>query len=285
MARDIKGLDADLVKAEEKIRDILLELGSVPTTQYPTVLFRLLKLENDSSKLTTDVAATNTAVAELKNKFKEYRWMVIGLVAGLQLFKVDIQAFKLDITLLKEWKRNDVAAGLKNSTQYMKATYDAGARAAVKDEFKKRYESATKRVHALYSKQARDALKAEKDREKDKAKEQAKAAELSSLRSHLDPVYLLKSKEQEIDIKIKDVLGEANRAHSRIDDLVNKLRAAGQAGTPKAAPSNNNQKNQKNQHSKNNRNNQNNQGNQATKKELAELKSSVTALSQALAGI
>ncbi|MGW2043787.1 hypothetical protein ACWCPF_01210 [Streptomyces sp. NPDC001858] len=286
MARNIKDLDADLVKAEDKIHNILVELGSVPT-QYPTVLFRVLKLEKDTSKLTTDVAATNTAVAELQNKFKQYRWLVIGLVAAFQVFKVDIQAFKLDITLLKEWKRNDAIAGLKNSATIMKATYSKEAKAAVKDEFNKRYESASKSLRAKFSKQARQALDAEIQKKKDDAKAQAKADNLASLRSQLDSAYLPQAK----DTEIQNALKGANDANAKIDKLVKHLKEAGDkikqnAATPQTAPP----VNAKGKHSKNNQNNQNqnnrnSQGNQATKKELAEIKRSVTALSEALAGV
>ncbi|MEU9264316.1 hypothetical protein AB0E04_02535 [Streptomyces sp. NPDC048251] len=252
--RDLKQLDTDLQTAENSITAIKNELGAVPSGNTRTILFRIGELEKLSATVTrieTNVVATDAAITQLKEKFKEFRWMVLGLAVSLQLFKLDIQAFKLDITLFKEWKKNDVIAGAKASPTYLKA---------------------------LFSKQARDALAAEKQRKKDEKKlksdlEKAlkgipgrvdrieQSIKPSTLRSHFDTVYFQKSKAQPIYQGIRAARTEADKANQAIDVLRNKLKAAGNAGSPNAKPPKN------------------------AKKDVTDLRASVKDLSEALAGI
>ncbi|MFI7500516.1 hypothetical protein ACIBVL_18820 [Streptomyces sp. NPDC049687] len=251
MTRDVKQLDADLKTAEASIGSIMTELGSLPTSS-PTILFRVNELE----KLPPSLTRLETDVATLKQKFKLWRWMFIGAVIGLQALKIDMQLFKLDMTLVKEWKAKDVASGFKNATRYTKELFDKQAKAA-----RIANETAEKDRKAA-DKALKEELDAKLKNIPQKVEDLQKAVEPNALRRKLDPFYFEKSHVDGLRKDIRHAQDTADKVNRDLDDLRNKLKRAGTASTPDRPRKKNN-----------------------AKQDVTALRESVTSLSVALAGL
>ncbi|WP_329554526.1 hypothetical protein [Streptomyces sp. NBC_00696] len=257
MPRSLAQVDRDLEKAENNIRDIRAELGKAPSNK-PNVMTRLSDLEKLSptvSQLRAEIDATDVTIKEMKKNYKEFRLMMIGLVVGLQLFKVDIQALKLDITLFKEWKKKDASNFLKSAAQFTKDLFDKQGkqtRLQLEAQEKQRKEDEEKEKKELEAK-----LKGIPGRV-DHLEGSVKTA---SLRNELDRFYYQKSHAEGLHKGIHRAQESADKANREIESLVTRLRKAGTGASGAGGSGKNGKKN------------------------INDLRASVTALSQALAGI
>lgn len=255
MGRDPAQLDTDLATAENDITALKNELGKIPSGNPKTVLQRLTTLEQLPpvvTQLGTDVKTHGADIKVLQEKIKALRWMLLAAVVSLQFFKLDIQAFKIDITLFKEWKKNDVVEGFKNAGKHTKALFSKQARLALTAENQRKADAKE------LKKEFENALKGLPERV-DKLEEAVKP---SSLRSELDRFYYQKSHAEGLHKGIRRAQDAADKANRDIDSLRTKLRQAGSAGAPK--PPN---------------------AKSSARQDVTKLRASVTALSQALAGL
>ncbi|MFD7132373.1 hypothetical protein [Streptomyces sp. NPDC059894] len=255
MGRDPAQLDTDLTTAEDDIRAIKKELGSIPSGNRKTVLDRLTELEKLTpvvTQLGADVKTHGADITTLKEKMKTYRWMLLGAVAGLQFFKLDIQGFKMDITLFKEWKKKDVAEGFKNAAKHTKALFSAQARATLAGEKQRKADE----------KRLKDDFEAALKGIPQRVDTLEEAVTPSALRKKLDPFYYQKSHAEDLRKGISRAQDTADKANRDIDSLRTKLRQSGSAGAPKPP-----------------------QMKSSARQEVTRLRASVTALSQALASI
>ncbi|MFG2376086.1 hypothetical protein ACGFY9_32000 [Streptomyces sp. NPDC048504] len=257
MPRSLAQVDRDLETAEKNIRDIRTELGKAPSNK-PNVMIRLSDLEKLSptvSQLRADADATDVTIKEMKKNYKEFRLMMLGLVVGLQFFKIDIQALKLDITLIKEWKRKDAGNFLKSAAQFTREMFDKQGKQ-------------TRLQLEAQEKQRKE------DEEKDKKELEAKlkgipgrvdhlegAIKPGSLRNELDRFYYQKSRAEGLHKGIHRAQESADKANREIESLVTRLHKAGADASGSGGSG------------------------KHVRQNLNEMKASVTALSQALAGI
>uniref|UniRef100_A0AAU2A038 Uncharacterized protein n=1 Tax=Streptomyces sp. NBC_00093 TaxID=2975649 RepID=A0AAU2A038_9ACTN len=256
MARTLEQIHADLEKVETS-------LGSPPAN--PTVAKRLTDLETTTGNLGTSVgnlrsqidtlsndlrsqiSSLRTRVDKLEEDVKPIRPLALGVAATAAILTASLTLVKFDIQLIKV----DLTLWKKIDEKH--------------PLYRKLADGIKNPITKILDKINQERVD-ERKKKADEAKIKKDLEERTSLRRLLDPVYYQKTHVDGLHKGIRRARDEADKANNAIDKLKQDLRDAGKAGAPKQPP-------------------QGGKKGDTTKKQVTDLRASVTSLSKALAGI
>ncbi|KKZ73029.1 hypothetical protein VO63_14690 [Streptomyces showdoensis] len=197
-------MDQDVAAAEKEIGILRADVNAHATSiqTLTTQMGNLPQGQNVAARL----AGIDTKLLDMSNKFKEFRYLVFGLAATGTLVKFDIQAIKIDLTLLKKIDEKNVWNFLKLRTGIEKA--------------QKIFTKLTSRGSGSLFEKLKDQILREKAKErKKKEAEDAKEAEKA------------KAAEKKLQEDLKGLPKRVGKNEQDIDKILKALRGARDSAT------------------------------------------------------